>query len=184
MYNHPWLKKTIFVLFVERNIAAGPYAIERVMATKQRKYIITDPIRDVSGWWTTHSMKSQYVVTGASEIRQNRLVFIKDFICENPWLPYDTRKEIILNKLHEQLPRFRLKPPSEVSSTRRLPLITGKLDENGKMVRGAKDDLAFITFAAIYFVVNIGAESIPGLNYRFIKQEGSTQGNGGANNVY
>lgn len=152
------------------------------MESKQRKYIITDPIRDVSGWWTTYDVKSKYVVTGASEIRQNRLVFMKDFVCENPWLPHDTKREITLNKLLEQLPRFRLKPASQVSSSRRLPLITGKLDENGKMVKGAKDDLAFICFAGIFFVVNIGAETIPGLNYRFIKQEGSIQSK--ANNMY
>lgn len=172
LYGHPWLRNCICVLFVERNVSAGPYVLEKIMKEKCPKhYVITDQVREVSGWWTDRAMKSEYVISGATQMREDKICFLKDMVCENPWLPYESRGQIMRNKLLEQIPRFRIKEPSE-NSRRVTPIITGKLDENGKKVKGVNDDLALAFFMGLYFIEGISQETIPGLNYQYIKQEG------------
>jgi hypothetical protein len=172
LYRHPWLSKCIPVLFVERNIAAGPYVMERIMVEQcPRRYVITDPIRDVSGWWTSRSMKSEYVISGAAQMKEDKVCFMKDLVCENPWIPSESRADMVKNKLLEELPRFKIRPAPD-NSRRITPIISGKIDDNGRVVKGQNDDLAFAFFMGLYFIEGISQETIPGLDYKYIKQEG------------
>lgn len=171
LMRHPWLSKAVFVLFVERNIAAGPYALEAVMEKIcPRRYVIKDPVRNVSGWWTDRNMKTEYVLSGSSQMKQDKIFFMDGMISTNPWItPREIRTETVKRKLFEQVPRFRLKEAPE-GSNRRTPMITGKVDENGKRVKGAKDDLALTFFMALFFIEGISKETIPGFDYKYIKQ--------------
>jgi hypothetical protein len=164
LYNHPWLDKAIFVLFVERNLPAGPYAIEEIMMKYYpRRYIIEDPVRNLSGWWTDRHMKLEYVITGAKQMAGNKIFFLESVITECPWMTADTRANICYNKLIEQIPRFRIQENGKID---------GKHDENGKKVKGAKDDTALTFFMALYFLNGISNEDIPGFDYTYIKQMG------------
>lgn len=172
LYNHRWLKKAIFVILVERNITAGPYVVEQVMSARfNRHYIITDRVRDISGWWTDRNTKLMYIISGAEQIREGKIFFLKDLVSMNPWITADNRAELMINKLLEQLPRFRLKEPGP-GSARTLPKASGKIDENGKEIKGAKDDMAFTFFMALCILDIILKESIAGIDYNYIKQQG------------
>lgn len=175
LYKHPWLSRTIFVLFVERNLPCGPYVVEQVMENKYpRHYIITDAVRGVSGWWTDRHMKTEYVISGAEQLREGKLAFLQDMVCKNPWMDPRTRAAVTREKLLEQIPRFRLRDPTPGTS-RSMPIMSGKIDENGRQVKGMKDDMAFSLFMTLYMVDKILKESIPGFDYSYIKQETSNK---------
>jgi hypothetical protein len=170
--SHPWLNNAICVLFVERNILAGPYVLEQIMEKRggNRHYIIRDSIRNVIGWWTSRNMKIEYISAGSKLMRAGTICFMKDMICENPWQAAESRASLVKGKLLDQVGRFRMKREGD-ASRRVTPLLSGKIDENGKMVKGLNDDLAMAFFMGLYFIEGISKEMIPTLDYEFIKQE-------------
>lgn len=171
LYYHPWLTESVFILLVERNLAAGPYAIERAMEAKfaSRTVILTDQKREhISGYWTNANLKADYIIKGARQFRQDKCVFLKDLVCENIHMDENKRASIAKKMLLEQIPRFRIKQPMPGSSRKR-DIITGKLDETGKFSRTSKDDLAFAYFASLWLIDGISSEEIPNLDYSFIK---------------
>lgn len=171
LYKHPWLSSSIFVLFVERNVTAGPYVLEAIMDQRYtRRYIITDPIRNKIGWWTDRHMKTEYVVAGAKQMREGKIYFLDNIVCENPWINRDIRKTQVRGKLLEQIPKFRLKEAPE-GSKKKMPILSGKFDERGKQVPGANDDTALAFFMCLYFLEGITQETIPSFDYKYIKQQ-------------
>lgn len=135
-----------------------------------RHFIVTDKVRNISGYWTDRKMKVEYVVSGSNQMREDKISFLTDMVCRNPWLDADTRADMMIQKVLEQIPRFRLKDPPIGSNG--LPKLSGKFDENGKEVKGAKDDMAFTMFMALYMLEGILKETIPGLDYNYIRQQG------------
>jgi len=73
-----------------------------------------------------------------------------------------------IDMLYEQLPRFRQKDPPP-GSDRKLPIISGVIDEYGKKIQGAKDDMALTFYMCLCVMDWILKEEMPGLDYRYIK---------------
>jgi hypothetical protein len=166
---HPWLKNSKIVLFVERNTAAGAEALEAISQAYKNTYVLMDRDGEHAGWWTTWAQKAAYAISGSEQMRENKISFINDPVCENPWLPKETKWEITRNKLLEQLPRYKSRLPTEGTRKRKLPIISGTINEEGKKIKGQKDDLALSFFMALFFLDNILRERIPGIDYRYIK---------------
>lgn len=173
LYDHPWLKSTTFVLFVERNTAAGAEALEAIMTQYKRAYIIMDQDGEHAGWWTTWAHKAAYCISGAEQMRENKIYFLKDAVATNPWVKKEERWKYSYDKLIEQLPRFKARTPDPTTGRkRRLPIISGTINSEGKKVKGFKDDVGLSFFMALFFADNISKEKIPGLNYNRIKGRG------------
>lgn len=166
LYIHPWLRNTTFVLFVERNIQAGPHVVENVMARYSRHYIIREPgDSETLGWWTNHVRKSLYVVSGAEQMRENKIFMLRDMVCTNPWLNRKDRLRSTLDGLYDQLPRFKERDPPP-GSERKFPIISGCIDDQGRKIQGAKDDRALTFFMALCVMDWLLKRKMPGVDYR------------------
>jgi len=172
LVRHPWLQYSQFVFCPERNTAGEVWVMERVFERYRNTHVIRQQEDKVAGWWTTNAVKRNYCEYGVRALRCTKVFFLSDMLCECPWASHDyqKRKKDTLAKLSEQLLRFKSAPRKDpVTGKIRLPKISGRIDNDGKEIKEAKDDLGFTFFMFSYFIEKLSNREIPATDVDYVK---------------
>jgi hypothetical protein len=174
---HAWLQNSWFVFVCERNTGreSGHIAncvlrnnIGRTMCVRMKEG------RDY-GVWTSFTMKSGYAAAGRARINDRSVRFMAEHVCTNPFARSSaTAKDIrdaSREELFKQLSTVREVATSPVSAFQQQKFsVSGKVGEDGKIVRGQNDDLAMVFMMACYYVSMLLERRIPFLDYNLLER--------------
>lgn len=120
------------------------------------------------GWWTDAPVKTQMAYALQYVLNEDRLSYAEDMVCKNMWLDESDRLEKTKKKVMEQLPRYRITltglSETNPTATPRIS-VSGKVDKDGKLSKGFKDDLIVSLSGNIFFYRKLYEKSLPNLNY-------------------
>lgn len=95
------------------------------------------------GIWTDNAMKMRYVYQMRRELQGENVSILEDMVTCNPYMKYETRPKEMLEKLRDQLTRYKLdvsEPDNPHGKTK--VTASGKVNNEGKNSGTFRDDLA------------------------------------------
>jgi hypothetical protein len=168
------LKRTTFLLMVERNLGMPGNLIRTVADMRDMRPLRVRP-EDDYGAWTTRDTKMQYASEMRDQVRAGLLRFYKYFATiQDPTSPeerLDVLRPRVLEKLEDQMRRYRLiatamegkSALSEKSYT-----VHGCADEDGKINSRLKDDLVVALSIGIYWFLMTLYRKTPNCSFDFL----------------
>ena len=105
------------------------------------------------GIWTTNDSKKMCAAYFEDYLNApDQLVYSKDFVCANPFVRSDLRAGKVKEMLFQQLGKFRKRwvEPENGKGPATL-IISGKVDNEGKLVQGQNDDLVMALIILSYW---------------------------------
>ena len=120
---------------------------------------------DDYGLYTSNTSKSDGAYEFLALLKKRSLRFIDGFVCQNPFDKSPHRKAEMLEKLKTQLMNYRMHETYNTNTQRTVQIISGKCDENGKIMPGAHDDMAFGACFAALVIAKIFDLKIPGVYF-------------------
>lgn len=154
------------VLCVERNTGhESGYLSDEFLKFSKTVAIAQHETKDY-GWWTDHALKLKAAYKLRKSMAEGSLVLMKDFVCSNPWIPAEKRREKTMNKFVEQIKRYKL-----VENERSTPhantkvTVSGKVDKDGKISGTFKDDIITMLGINLHLWDKLILREIPTFDY-------------------
>ena len=148
----PFLRRAHILFAIERNMAHESGHIWHNIRNIENVHPICEKKEDIVGIYTSQFNKPKYAISAREHVIRGSITIAQNIVCANPRMktesgsiiPAQDRPKFILDKLREQLLRYRQieSDTTDPISTTRMS-VSGVADRHGKKDPSAKDDLAF-----------------------------------------
>ncbi len=171
LWANPCLKHAWLIFCAERNTGHESGFLARYFLSLGSKKLCAIAEREDGdyGWWTTGVSKPEYGYAARFQMINRSVCYMKDFVCANPWLKSNERRQITKTKFEEQMRRYgpvEIAPKTALSTSR--VGISGKVDKDGKISKMHTDDLMMVFTMAMHIWNRLLEKKVPNINYNEI----------------
>jgi hypothetical protein len=168
---HPALERTHLVLCGERNTGHEVHYLGEALEMFSSKSIVEQKGDRDEGWWTDHSNKQIMLDDADHALGCQQIRIAEDWVVAAGYTK-DTpekRREKVLEQFEAELKRYgeHERPTNDPSMAPKV-FISGRVAEDGRFEKSARDDLAFSFCFNIWLNRKIMRRIAPGVNYRAV----------------